>query len=77
MSFQWQELRDTSESREDMYRDLLNLLQRVLDLRLGQQVIFPQDNNPKDTAEISGCGITLLKQCLWDNSVTGPARAQI
>ena len=38
-----------------MYRDILdeNLLQSVLDLRLGRRFIFQQDNDPKHTAKIS------------------------
>ncbi|KAG2458240.1 TCB1 transposase, partial [Polypterus senegalus] len=47
-----------------MYRDILdeNLLQSALDLRLGRQFIFQQDNDPKHTAKIS-------KEWLQDNSV--------
>ncbi|KAG2460189.1 TCB1 transposase, partial [Polypterus senegalus] len=47
-----------------MYRDILdeNLLQSVLDLRLGRRFIFQQDNDPKHTAKIS-------KEWLQDNSV--------
>ncbi|KAG2457186.1 TCB1 transposase, partial [Polypterus senegalus] len=47
-----------------MYRDILdeNLLQSALDLGLGQQFIFQQDNDPKHTAKIS-------KEWLQDNSV--------
>uniref|UniRef100_A0A8C4RFJ6 Transposase n=1 Tax=Erpetoichthys calabaricus TaxID=27687 RepID=A0A8C4RFJ6_ERPCA len=47
-----------------MYRDILdeNLLQSTLDLRLGQQFIFQQDNDPKHTAKIS-------EEWLQDNSV--------
>ncbi|KAG2464974.1 TCB1 transposase, partial [Polypterus senegalus] len=47
-----------------MYRDILdeNLLQSALDLRLGRQFIFQQDNGPKHTAKIS-------KEWLQDNSV--------
>jgi hypothetical protein len=35
------------------YREILDeyLLQSALDLRLGQRLIFQQDNNPKDTAK--------------------------
>ena len=46
-----------------MYRDILDeiLLQSVLDLSLGQQFIFQQDD-PKHTAKIS-------KEWLQDNSV--------
>ncbi|KAG2466467.1 TCB1 transposase, partial [Polypterus senegalus] len=46
-----------------MYRDILdeNLLQSALDLRLGRQFIFQQDNDPKHTAKI--------KKWLQDNSV--------
>ena len=38
-----------------MYRDILDekLLQSALDLRLGQQFIFQQDNDPKHTTKIS------------------------
>ena len=47
-----------------MYRNLLEeiLLQSALDLRLGRQFIFQQDNDPKHTAKIS-------KEWLQDNSV--------
>ncbi|KAG2468313.1 TCB1 transposase, partial [Polypterus senegalus] len=47
-----------------MYRDILdeNLLQSALDLRLGRQFVFQQDNDPKHTAKIS-------KEWLQDNSV--------
>ncbi|KAG2469087.1 TCB1 transposase, partial [Polypterus senegalus] len=47
-----------------MYRDILdeNLLQSSLDLRLGRQFIFQQDNDPKHTAKIS-------KEWLQDNSL--------
>ncbi|KAF7704699.1 hypothetical protein HF521_021771, partial [Silurus meridionalis] len=40
---------------EAIYRDILdaNLHQSVLDLRLGQQFIFQQDNNPQHTAKIT------------------------
>ncbi|KAG2460036.1 TCB1 transposase, partial [Polypterus senegalus] len=46
------------------YRDILdeNLLQSALDLRLGRQFIFQQDNDSKHTAKIS-------KEWLQDNSV--------
>ncbi|KAG2470135.1 TCB1 transposase, partial [Polypterus senegalus] len=45
-----------------MYRDILveNLLQSALDLRLGRQLIFQQDTDPKQTAKIS-------KEWLQDN----------
>lgn len=33
-----------------------NLLRNSLDLRLGQQVIFQQDNNPEHTAKIPRSG---------------------
>ncbi|KAK3512401.1 hypothetical protein QTP70_008741 [Hemibagrus guttatus] len=47
-----------------MYRDILDedLLQNVLDLRLGRRFILQQDNNPKHTAKIT-------KEWLRDNSV--------
>ncbi|KAG2464594.1 TC1A transposase, partial [Polypterus senegalus] len=47
-----------------MYRDNLdeNVLQSALDLRLGRQFIFQQDNEAKHTAKIS-------KEWLQDNSV--------
>ena len=47
-----------------MYRDILdeNLLQRVLDLRLGRRFIFQQDNDPKHITKIT-------KEWLQDNSV--------
>uniref|UniRef100_A0A8C4T8V8 Transposase n=1 Tax=Erpetoichthys calabaricus TaxID=27687 RepID=A0A8C4T8V8_ERPCA len=47
-----------------MYRDILdeNLFQSALDLRLGRQFVFQQDNDPKQTAKIS-------KEWLQDNSV--------
>ncbi|KAK3535964.1 hypothetical protein QTP70_022862 [Hemibagrus guttatus] len=47
-----------------MYRDILDehLLQSALDLRLGRQFIFQQDNNPKHTAKIT-------KEWLRDNPV--------
>ena len=37
-----------------MYRDILeeNLLQSALDLRLGWQLIFQQDKDPKLTAKV-------------------------
>ncbi|KAK3554572.1 hypothetical protein QTP70_025523 [Hemibagrus guttatus] len=47
-----------------MYRDILdeNLLQSILDLRLGRRFIFQQDNDPKHTAKIT-------KEWPRDNSV--------
>ena len=47
-----------------MYRDILeeNLLQSALDLRLGWQLIFQQDKDPKLTAKV-------LKDWLQNNSV--------
>uniref|UniRef100_A0A8C4SAY0 Tc1-like transposase DDE domain-containing protein n=1 Tax=Erpetoichthys calabaricus TaxID=27687 RepID=A0A8C4SAY0_ERPCA len=53
-----------STNQACMVEDILNenLLQSTLDLRLGRQFIFQQDNNPKHTAKIS-------KEWLQDNSV--------